>query len=151
VRPARAGRPIEAIRREKAIPHPCSEDLTGAQGFRPNVSLESKLALKGRALRTVDAPAGFHLGPQPSTGQETGLLVFVKDRASAKKHLGAIVESARADQLTWVAYPKAGQLGTDLNRDSLASLLVDAGAEPVTQVSIDEIWSALRFRPPKHG
>jgi hypothetical protein len=113
------------------------------------VSLESKLALKDRPLRVVDAPPGFHLEPPPSTAQEPGLLVFVKDRATAQKRLGAIVESAKQDRLTWVAYPKGGQLGTDLNRDSLAALVMGAGARPVTQVSLDEVWSALRFRPPR--
>ncbi|HEX7442996.1 MAG TPA: hypothetical protein VF320_03855, partial [Acidimicrobiales bacterium] len=58
-----------------------------------------------------------------------------------------VVAAASADRLTWVAYPKAGQLGTDLNRDSLASRLTPHGVRPVRQVSIDDVWSALRFRP----
>jgi hypothetical protein len=45
------------------------------------------------------------------------------------------------------AYPKAGKLGTDLNRDVLAALLAGQGVQPVRQVAIDETWSALRFRP----
>jgi hypothetical protein len=49
--------------------------------------------------------------------------------------------------LAWVAYPKAGQLGTDLNRDSLARLMIERGVQPVRQVAINEVWSALRFRP----
>jgi len=61
--------------------------------------------------------------------------------------LDAIVTAASADRLTWVAYPKAGQLGTDLNRDSLAARLTALGVRPVRQVSIDDVWSALRFRP----
>ena len=54
---------------------------------------------------------------------------------------------ARQDRLAWVAYPKAGKLGTDLNRDILAALLTAEGVQPVRQVAIDETWSALRFRP----
>jgi hypothetical protein len=38
-------------------------------------------------------------------------------------------------------------LGTDLNRDRLWAALADAGVWPVRQVSIDQMWSALRFRP----
>ena len=49
--------------------------------------------------------------------------------------------------LAWVAYPKGGRLGTDLNRDVLAGLLAERGVRAVRQVSIDETWSALRFRP----
>ena len=46
-----------------------------------------------------------------------------------------------------VAYPKGGQLGTDLNRDSLAATLKTHGIQPVRQVALDDVWSALRFRP----
>jgi hypothetical protein len=42
---------------------------------------------------------------------------------------------------------KPGQLGTDLNRDSLAALLAEGGVQPVRQIAIDAVWSALRFRP----
>jgi hypothetical protein len=41
----------------------------------------------------------------------------------------------------------ARQLGTDLNRDILAGLVEARGAQPVRSVSIDGVWSALRFRP----
>jgi len=42
---------------------------------------------------------------------------------------------------------KPGQLGTDLNRDSLAALLAEGSVQPVRQIAIDAVWSALRFRP----
>ena len=80
-------------------------------------------------------------------GPDAALLVFVTDRAALGDHLGSVVAAASADRLTWVAYPKSGQLGTDLNRDSLAALLTAEGVRPVRQVSIDDVWSALRFRP----
>jgi hypothetical protein len=57
------------------------------------------------------------------------------------------VAAARADRLGWIAYPKAGQLGMDLNRDSLARAVVELGIQPVRQAAIDDVWSALRFRP----
>ena len=69
------------------------------------------------------------------------------DRASLGDRLADVVTAASADRLTWVAYPKSGQLGTDLNRDVLAALLTDEGVRPVRQVAIDDVWSALRFRP----
>ncbi|MFE2102127.1 MULTISPECIES: hypothetical protein [unclassified Streptomyces] len=46
-----------------------------------------------------------------------------------------------------MAYPKGGKLGTDLNRDTLAAALSERGVRPVRQIAIDDIWSALRFRP----
>ena len=59
------------------------------------------------------------------------------------------VAAARADRLAWIGYPKGGQLGTDLNRDRLAAALAGHGVQPVRQVSLDDTWSALRFRPAK--
>jgi len=60
---------------------------------------------------------------------------------------GPAVEAARHDRLAWIAYHRAGQLGTDINRDSLAASVAELGIRPVRQVSLDEVWSALRFRP----
>lgn len=111
------------------------------------MSLEGKLALKDRPIQVVDPPAGFGVTSGTPRPGEEALLVFVKDRAALGQQLARIVRSAVADRLTWVAYPKGGQLGTDLNRDSLAELLQREGAQPVTQISIDSTWSALRFRP----
>jgi hypothetical protein len=78
---------------------------------------------------------------------KTALLVFVVDQSALAGIQPKIIDAARKDRLTWVAYPKSGQLGTDLNRDSLSSTLTKAGVQPVRQVSIDGVWSALRFRP----
>lgn len=62
-------------------------------------------------------------------------------------HLDPVIAAARADRLAWISYPKAGKLGTDLNRDRLARAMTAQGIQPVRQVSIDDTWSALRFRP----
>jgi hypothetical protein len=71
----------------------------------------------------------------------------VTDQAALEEHRRRIVNAVNEKRLTWVAYPKAGQLGTDLNRDSLAALLNASGIEPVRQIAVDDVWSALRFRP----
>jgi hypothetical protein len=49
----------------------------------------------------------------------------------------------------WVAYPKANR--ADLNRDTLWPVLGEYGMRPISQVAVDEVWSALRFRPLKPG
>jgi hypothetical protein len=85
------------------------------------VNLGSKLQLKsGQKLESVHVPQ-----PAPSALTEldsdnddlegAALLVFVADRAALEDHRMHIVEAASADRLTWVSYPKSGQLGTDLN------------------------------------
>jgi hypothetical protein len=57
------------------------------------------------------------------------------------------LDAARDDRLAWLLYPKNRQLGTDLNRDVLAALAAERGAQPVRQVAVDAVWSGLRLRP----
>jgi hypothetical protein len=75
------------------------------------------------------------------------VLLFAKNAADVQKLGKPAVDSAKADHLSWIAYPKAGKLDTDLNRDKLVELLREKGIEGVRLVSIDETWSAMRFRP----
>lgn len=112
---------------------------------------EGKLALKGRQLCIIDGPPDLTGTGSSTPSNERALLVFVKDRRALEHQRGSIVDSVRAGHLTWVAYPKAGQLGTDLNRDSVARLLRNERVRPVTQVALDSTWSALRFRPDPDG
>jgi hypothetical protein len=115
------------------------------------VDLAKKLQLKvGQGLETLRVPASVSVdvGSQVTASDESSaLLVFVNDRATLEQHRRRIVDAVTADRITWVSYPKGGQLGTDLNRDSLAALLAESGVQPVRQISIDDVWSALRFRP----
>ncbi len=57
------------------------------------------------------------------------------------------LRTAMADKgILWISYPKGGQANTDLNRDILREYLAENGLEAVSQVSIDDTWSALRFK-----
>lgn len=113
------------------------------------MSLAKKLQIKNdHKVRLVNAPKGFSIdAPTTKAKSAEAVMVFVKSGAELDKRAAPAVEAARDDRLAWIAYPKAGQLGTDLNRDSLRKLLADKGVKPVRQVSLDDVWSALRFRP----
>lgn len=76
-------------------------------------------------------------------------LLFVKDKAELEKFFKAAIENATYDSLFWLAYPKGTSKNykADINRDSIWKMLLPEGYRPVTQVAIDEDWSALRFRP----
>ena len=75
------------------------------------------------------------------------ILLFVRSSVDLQVVADAAIAAARAGEPAWVAYPKAGQLGTDLNRDRIWKILLEHGIRPIRQVAIDETWSALRFRP----
>ena len=55
---------------------------------------------------------------------------------------------ARPDTL-WVAYPKGNR--ADINRDSVWPILGEYGMRPIGQASVDDVWSAMRFRPNRKG
>jgi hypothetical protein len=117
------------------------------------VDLRTKLQLKsGQALELVRAPDSAvalfsNMGTESGGDIAAALLVFVIKEKALEKQATMIVRAAASDRLTWVAYPKSGLLGTDLDRDKVAAFLRDGGAQPVRQVAIDDVWSALRFRP----
>ena len=117
------------------------------------MSLEGKLQLRpGQSVCVLDAPRGvaLDLGARPAAidpAAADAVLAFVTMRADLEGTALAAVEAAWRDALAWIAYPKGGRLGTDLNRDTLNTAANGHGVQAVRQVSIDETWSALRFRP----
>lgn len=123
---------------------------TLAREASPAMSLAKKLNLKdGMKLRVVGKPAGVDLDDVVTTtsAKAEALLVFAKNLAEVDAKCAPLVEAAKADRIAWVAYPKAGQLDTDLNRDILWRHLEKQGIQGVRQVAVDSVWSAMRFRP----
>jgi hypothetical protein len=115
-----------------------------------HVDLMEKLQIKpGQSLAILNPPPRVPLpastpGSQPSTADAViGFAVHRDDLGQ----LAPVIAAARAGRLAWIGYPKGGKLGTDLNRDRLAQALAFDGIQPVRQISIDDTWSALRFRP----
>lgn len=113
--------------------------------------LAKKLNIKrGMKVRVLDRPADVTLDGLETTSaaDADAVLVFVVRQADVDARFDAVVAAADAGRIAWIAYPKAKQLGTDLNRDILAAHVGGRGLKPVRQVAIDETWSALRFRRP---
>lgn len=114
------------------------------------MNVTEKLQIRpGQSVAVIDPPAGFALDHrvEASLASSADAVVGFAVCAADLDRLTAVITAAREDRLAWIAYPKAGQLGTDLNRDRLAGLMEKRGLRPVRQVAIDTTWSALRFRP----
>jgi hypothetical protein len=75
-------------------------------------------------------------------------LAFAARRAELDALAAALALRADGDSVLWFAYPKrtSRRYRADFDRDHGWELLTEAGFVPVRQVSIDEDWSALRFR-----
>ncbi len=96
----------------------------------------------------LDFPADCLVVSDPASAEAADVVIGFAVLASDLDGVAApAIVAARDDRLAWIAYPKSRQLGTDLNRDTLAALLTARGARPVRSISIDGVWSAIRFRP----
>jgi hypothetical protein len=75
-------------------------------------------------------------------------LAFAARRAELDALAAALALRADGDSVLWFAYPKrtSRRYRADFDRDHGWELLTEAGFVPVRLVSIDEDWSALRFR-----
>lgn len=75
-------------------------------------------------------------------------LLFVRNQADLATYIQATADSLKPGGLLWVTYPKgASKVETDLNRDILYALMTEYGWEAVRQVAMDDVWSAMRFKP----
>jgi hypothetical protein len=118
------------------------------------VDVTAKLQIKpGQRVAALaaggDVPSVVTPGANPPAdpGAADAVVAFARNQAELDSVAAPAIEAARRGKLAWIAYPKAGKLGTGLNRDILAALLTARGVQPVRQVAIDDTWSALRFRP----
>ncbi|MDN5274475.1 MAG: hypothetical protein JWP06_376 [Candidatus Saccharibacteria bacterium] len=73
-------------------------------------------------------------------------MVFVANKAELDRHIQTLIQMATRGMMVWLAYPKAKQLDTDLNRDIIWTYMCTFGFDAVRQVAIDDMWSALRFK-----
>lgn len=122
-------------------------------------SLPKKLQMKaGQRAVIINAPADYleKLTPLPEgveiaaspEGQFDFVQLFVKNMADLQKFLPTVAQAVKHDALLWIAYPKgSAKTGTDINRDSLWAAVAEHQLTGVTLISLDEVWSAMRFRP----
>ena len=94
-------------------------------------------------------PLPDNVGLAKGPAEAATALLFVDDEASLQKALAAHGEDLHGPDVVWIAYPKGGL--SDINRNSVPKHLTEHSMRPIGQVSIDETWSALRFRPLKPG
>jgi hypothetical protein len=113
--------------------------------IKPETTVWSSDASRTELLQPL--PEGVRLLDRPE-GAMTAV-AFADDSAAVRRIVGRHKESLAQSAAFWIAYPKANR--ADINRDSLWPILADYGFRPISQVAIDDVWSALRFRALKDG
>jgi hypothetical protein len=74
--------------------------------------------------------------------------LFVRNKAELDRDGLKAIQAVKPGGLLWISYPKqSSKVETDLSRNVLWEVFPDKEWRPVTQISIDDVWSALRFRP----
>jgi hypothetical protein len=127
-----------------------------------DAALVKKLGIKaGQRVVVINAPDGYlaRVDPLPEgverveepDGMVDVVHLFVHSQADLAVYGPAALGAIKPDGLLWISYPKQmSGIKTDINRDTGWDVISAAGYRPVTQVAIDDVWSALRFRPTEH-
>jgi hypothetical protein len=74
--------------------------------------------------------------------------VFGASQMELERLLLQVREAGKYDCHLWACYPKGGgKIKSDLKRDTVWAALELIQLRPVSQIALDETWSALRGRP----
>lgn len=121
--------------------------------------LAKKLKVKpGKHWLLFNAPANYlaSLEPLPdgatigyeAKGNFDGVQLFVKNSAELAAGLKVIAAVLKPDTVLWIAYPKKSSgIKTDLEMMGSWDEPAKYGLKTVSAAAIDEVWTALRFRP----
>jgi hypothetical protein len=80
------------------------------------------------------------------------IMIFAEKETTAKVLIAKYLKLLTDDGLFWFCYPKKSskKYKSDITRDSTWALFESYNFRPVRQISIDDDWSALRFRDCKY-
>jgi hypothetical protein len=80
------------------------------------------------------------------------MIFFVKNSREVEQYAPMALHNLVADGVRWFCYPKktSRKYRADIDRDHGWNTLNDSGLRIVRQVTIDENWSAIRFRNIKY-
>jgi len=74
--------------------------------------------------------------------------VFATSQSELESIVAKIFTSGKYDCMFWLCYPKGGgKIKSDIKRETAWKAFEIANLRPVSQIAIDETWSALRGRP----
>lgn len=77
--------------------------------------------------------------------------LFVKTQIEFTDYFPTLKSHFKPNGMLWVSWPKGSKLATDLNIKTVIKLGYDFGLVESTCLSINDIWSGLKFTHPKKG
>jgi len=92
-------------------------------------------------------PEGVKISHDPE-GNYSGIQLFIKNRDELAATLDVIIPLLKPDTILWVTYPKKNSgIKCDLEMMGNWDELSKYGLRVVTSISVNETWTALRFKP----
>jgi len=122
-------------------------------------STVKKLGLKsGMRALVLSAPSDYlrSLAPLPDgvelsrslAGTHDFVQFFATWKSEITRYANKLLRSAAPGAVVWITYPKkTSGVESDLSREEVWAAMESTGWRPVSQIGIDDVWSALRFRP----
>ncbi|KQR54520.1 hypothetical protein ASF88_07005 [Leifsonia sp. Leaf336] len=123
----------------------------------PRTIVEKLLIKSGDALSLVGAGAEERavLGDMPSGIVEVApaeaavSVTFVRTRDELVTQFGTELPVLAGARAVWFLYPKGGR--ADVNRDTIIREAGPFGWRAISNVAVDDVWSAVRVRPLADG
>ena len=79
------------------------------------------------------------------------IVLFVVTQEDMKRQFQSLKQYLKPSGKLWVAWPKARQLHSDLSVPTVIKIGYDNGLVESTNLSINSVWTALKFTWPKPG
>lgn len=123
----------------------------------PDKTIAQKMFIKpGMKILFINAPQGYaaRIGlpktvkiVKASATPVDFIQVFVANENELKAQLPKLKKLLVPNGMLWVSYLKGtAKMKTDINRDSLHAYAKTIGLDGVSLISLDDDWSAMRFK-----
>lgn len=88
-------------------------------------------------------PAGAEVVDEATDGMNAAIL-FVEDRESLTAYLDEILPRLGSTPVIWICFPTGNH--ADVSHDSIRDLVEEFGWRPVSNILLDDVWSAVRLK-----
>lgn len=99
------------------------------------------------AIKAIDLP-NLDIASR-LTGYFDYIHLFVGSESKLRKKFPTLKSRLKPEGKLWISWPKNGQLETDLSLTKIIEIGYGFGLVESTCLSVDSIWTALKFTHPK--
>ena len=124
------------------------KSVSQKMGIREN-SCASFIGAPAEALEDMQLPE-LEI-KEKLTGEFDYIHLFVKTQSEFKDKFPKLKPHLKPDGMLWVSWPKGGQLNTDLSIKKIINIGYSFGLVESTCLSVNSVWSGLKFTHPKEG